>query len=52
VPAGVAIAVLVTYPLRTEPVSVPWFIVPMGIWPVLHAIALVKVAEPEPRMVS
>jgi hypothetical protein len=25
-------------------VSVPWFIVPIGVWPVLHAIALVKLA--------
>jgi hypothetical protein len=44
VPAIVVIAVLVTYPLRTEPVSVPWFIVPIGVWPLLHAIALVKLA--------
>lgn len=54
VPAAVAIVVFVTYPLRTEPVSVPWFIVPMGLWPLLHAIALVKLAEPPPaaRMAS
>src|SRR5262245_29884755 len=39
VPAVVVIAIFVTYPLRTEPVSVPWFIVPIGVWPVLHAIA-------------
>ncbi len=36
------IAVLVTYPLRTEPVSAPWFIVPLGLWPLLHAIAFVR----------
>jgi hypothetical protein len=46
VPAVVVIAILVTYPLRTEPVSVPWFIVPIGVWPVFHAIALVKLAPP------
>lgn len=44
--AGIVIAVLVTYPLRTEPVSVPWFILPVGLWPVLHGIAFVRLARP------
>ncbi len=39
-----AIAVLVTYPLHTEPISAPWFIVPLGLWPVLHGLAFVRLA--------
>ncbi len=43
-PAIVPVVVLVTYPLWTEPVSVPWFVVPIGLWPVLHGIALLQLA--------
>ena len=42
---GIVIAVLVTYPLRTEPVSVPWFILPVGLWPVLHGLAFIKLED-------
>jgi hypothetical protein len=49
-PGGITIAILVTYPLRTEPVSVPSFIVPIALWPVLHAIAFVKVTPPDGRV--
>jgi hypothetical protein len=45
-PAIVPIVVLVTYPLWTEPVSVPWFIVPIGLWPVLHGTPLLRLATP------
>ena len=44
-PALVPIAVLVTYPLWTEPVSVPWFIMPVGLWPLLHGLALVRLSD-------
>ena len=44
--AVIAITVLVTYPLRTEPVSVPWFILPLGLWPLLSGIAFVRLASP------
>jgi hypothetical protein len=40
------IAVLVTYPLHPEPISAPWFIVPIGLWPVLHGVAFVRFAPP------
>jgi hypothetical protein len=39
---SIVISVFVTYPLRTEPVSVPWLILPLGLWPVLHGVAFVK----------
>jgi hypothetical protein len=42
---GIVVAVLVTYPLRTEPVSVPWFVLPVGLWPVLHGIAFVRLED-------
>jgi hypothetical protein len=44
-PAVVPIAVLVTYPLWTEPVSVPWFVLPIGLWPLLHGVALVRLSD-------
>lgn len=40
------IAVLVTYPLHTEPISAPWFIVPMALWPVVHGFAFVRLVPP------
>lgn len=43
-PAVVPVVVMVTYPLWTEPVSAPWFVLPIGILPVLHGVALVKLA--------
>jgi hypothetical protein len=51
---GIVIAILVTYPLRTEGVSVPWFILPIGLWPVLHAIGFLAAERrrPVPRVAS
>lgn len=46
------IAVLVTYPLHTEPISAPWFIVPMGLWPVVHGFAFVRLAPPDAEVAS
>ncbi len=43
-PAVVPVVVMVTYPLWTEPVSAPWFVLPIGILPVLHGMALVSLA--------
>ena len=43
-PAVVPIVVLVTYPLWTEPVSVPWFVLPIGLWPLLHGVALLRLS--------
>lgn len=43
--AVVPITVLVTYPLWTGPVPVPWFIVPVGIWPLLHGLAIVRLSD-------
>ena len=40
------LVVLVTYPLHTEPISAPWFIVPIGLWPVVHGIAFVRLVPP------
>ena len=37
----IAIGIIVTYPLRTEPVSAPWFILPMGLWP-LSGLAFIR----------
>ena len=38
----IAIGIIVTYPLRTEPVSAPWFILPMAVWPVLSGLAFIR----------
>jgi len=43
-PAVVPVVVMVTYPLWTEPVSAPWFVLPIGILPVMHGMALLKLA--------
>ena len=43
-----AIVVLVTYPLRVEPISVPWFVLPIGAWPVLSGIAFVTLSDSRP----
>jgi hypothetical protein len=45
-PAFVPIVVFVTYPLWTEPVTVPWLVVPVGLGPLMHGIALAKLAAP------
>ena len=42
----VAIGVNVAYPLIVGPISAPWFILPMGLWPVLSGIAFVGLAGP------
>jgi hypothetical protein len=46
------IAVLVTYPLHTEPISAPWFIVPMGLWPVIHGFAFIRLVPPAAEVPS
>jgi hypothetical protein len=48
VSAFTAIVVLVTYPLRVEPISVPWFVLPIGAWPVLSGIAFVGLSDSDP----
>ena len=40
--ALIAVAILVTYPLRSEPVSAGWLILPIGLWPPVTGIALVR----------
>ena len=37
-----AIGVIVTYPLRTEPVSAPWLILPLALWPLLSGLAFLR----------
>ncbi|HEY0303198.1 MAG TPA: hypothetical protein VGC36_17760, partial [Rhizomicrobium sp.] len=39
-----AVAILVTYPLRSEAVSATWLIAPLALWPLLTGIALLRVA--------
>ena len=39
---SIAIGVIVTYPLRTEPVSAPWLILPLAVWPLLSGLAFVR----------
>jgi hypothetical protein len=37
-----AVGVIVTYPLRTEPVSAPWLILPLALWPLLSGLAFAR----------
>jgi hypothetical protein len=40
--AVAAVGVIVTYPLRTEPVSAPWLILPLALWPLLSGLAFAR----------